>query len=696
MGRTKEAREILAKLSGEERPLGPRQGPSPVLTITGGAKLSIGQILSSQWRGLVFVGMAIAAFPPVSTASSSTLTLYIRRRPAQSVALARTLLVPHSRSSALSGIMLVDRVGKWRMLIYGGTLIFVSLKSWRRSSGHPHVDGKPDVADPRPGIPWRSQRCARSVVYSRRGSIFSIVMGEMFPNSIRGGAMSLASGADFLVNFLWSSSSSPSSSAGRLVPTGSTARSASSRSSQRSSSPRPAAPSLKTWTGRAPRSERLPFDFNDERHCNDNLTQSIPDNVRNVPGHHVHWHRTDTIGCLEQPHAQTPVSTRWANRLRLHTASPHGDLHAGSRPADRRRPGRSTRCSPTPVEHRLPGLDPRGHVDVHAGCATPATTSASSASTTAYNLPTVPARTTTHTGAPKTRSPTRSMLARGHLSASRRCGTRPGATAAGGRDGHIIAAPRPAREATFRRRFWTARSRSSRSIWLEGLEAALPRRYFFGPHLLHFLPDGGSASSIQTTSSRRKTGGLLIGEAPDPGERDLLVRPSSQTSSGNSSRSGASTAMIDFEIGRIMDVARERRHPGRHGEFFFCCADHGEFWVHTASTTRADDTTACNVPFIAHIPASQPMGRWMRSSPSSICRPRSSTSQAWTPRSWRTAARSMDLTCSRTGRRLARGHRVRVHGHPPAAHAAHAGLQARHQPRVDPTNSTTCAWDRRR
>ena len=34
------------------------------------------------------------------------------------------------------------------------------------------------------------------------GPIFSIVMGEMFPNSIRGGAMSLASGADFLVNFL--------------------------------------------------------------------------------------------------------------------------------------------------------------------------------------------------------------------------------------------------------------------------------------------------------------------------------------------------------------------------------------------------------------------------------------------------------------------------------------------------------------
>src|SRR5699024_2231750 len=34
------------------------------------------------------------------------------------------------------------------------------------------------------------------------GPIFSIVMGEMFPNQLRGGATSIASGADFFVNFL--------------------------------------------------------------------------------------------------------------------------------------------------------------------------------------------------------------------------------------------------------------------------------------------------------------------------------------------------------------------------------------------------------------------------------------------------------------------------------------------------------------
>ena len=44
------------------------------------------------------------------------------------MALAQTLLITAFKIvGVLSGIMLVDRVGRKRMLIYGGTLIFVSL-----------------------------------------------------------------------------------------------------------------------------------------------------------------------------------------------------------------------------------------------------------------------------------------------------------------------------------------------------------------------------------------------------------------------------------------------------------------------------------------------------------------------------------------------------------------------------------------
>jgi len=209
VGRTKEAEEILAKLSGEEDPADRVKAIAQSLTITGGAKLSIGQILSSQWRGLVFVGMAIAAFQQLTGINGVFFysnSLFAAVGFTESMALAQTLLITAFKIvGVLSGIMLVDRVGRKRMLIYGGTLIFVSLGIVATVfTVAPTVDGKPDVADsPILAFLAVAALCTFLLGFtSSWGPIFSIVMGEMFPNSIRGGAMSLASGADFLVNFL--------------------------------------------------------------------------------------------------------------------------------------------------------------------------------------------------------------------------------------------------------------------------------------------------------------------------------------------------------------------------------------------------------------------------------------------------------------------------------------------------------------
>ena len=209
VGRTKEAEEILAKLSGEENPADRIKAIAQSLTITGGAKLSIGQILSSQWRSLVFVGMAIAAFQQLTGINGVFFysnSLFAAVGFTESMALAQTLLITAFKIvGVLSGIMLVDRVGRKRMLIYGGTLIFVSLGIVATVfTVAPTVDGKPDVADS-PVLAFLAVAALCTFLLgftSSWGPIFSIVMGEMFPNSIRGGAMSLASGADFLVNFL--------------------------------------------------------------------------------------------------------------------------------------------------------------------------------------------------------------------------------------------------------------------------------------------------------------------------------------------------------------------------------------------------------------------------------------------------------------------------------------------------------------
>ena len=104
-----------------------------------------------------------------------------------------------------AGILLVDRVGRKRMLIGGGTLIFLSLAVVATVfTIAPKVDGHAAIAaSPALGLLAVAALCTFLLGFtSSRGPILSIVMGEMFPDRIRGGAMSLASGAGFLVNFL--------------------------------------------------------------------------------------------------------------------------------------------------------------------------------------------------------------------------------------------------------------------------------------------------------------------------------------------------------------------------------------------------------------------------------------------------------------------------------------------------------------
>ena len=200
VGRTDEAEAILAKVSAEADPVARVTAIAESLTATGGAKLSI---------GLVFVGMAIAAFQQLTGINGVFFysnSLFAAVGFTESMALAQTLLITAFKIvGVLSGIMLVDRVGRKRMLIYGGTLIFVSLGIVATVfTVAPTVDGKPDVAhSPVLAFLAVAALCTFLLGFtSSWGPIFSIVMGEMFPNSIRGGAMSLASGADFLVNFL--------------------------------------------------------------------------------------------------------------------------------------------------------------------------------------------------------------------------------------------------------------------------------------------------------------------------------------------------------------------------------------------------------------------------------------------------------------------------------------------------------------
>ena len=209
VGRREEAAQILVKVTADPDPQARVAAIAASMGATGTEKMSIGAIWNSHWRGLVLVGMMIAAFQQLTGINGVFFysnSLFAAVGFTESMALLQTLLITGFKIvGVVSGIFLVDRVGRKRMLIYGGTLIFISLGVVATVfTVAPVVDGKPDIAgNPTLAFLAVAALCTFLLGFtSSWGPVFSIVMGEMFPNQIRGGAMSMASSADFFVHFL--------------------------------------------------------------------------------------------------------------------------------------------------------------------------------------------------------------------------------------------------------------------------------------------------------------------------------------------------------------------------------------------------------------------------------------------------------------------------------------------------------------
>ena len=239
-GRSQEAEAVLAKLCGEEDPAVRVEAIAQSLAITGGAKLSIGQILSSQWRGLVFIGMAIAAFQQLTGINGVFFysnSLFAAVGFTESMALAQTLLITAFKIvGVLSGIMLVDRVGRSST----AEPSFSSRSaSWPRSlRSHPRSTESPMSLTPPSWHSLRSPRCVRSSWASPPPGAPSSPSSWVRCSPPRSAA-ARCRWPRALTSSSTSSSSccSPSSSHGRrLEPTGSTAPSVSSRSPSRRSS----------------------------------------------------------------------------------------------------------------------------------------------------------------------------------------------------------------------------------------------------------------------------------------------------------------------------------------------------------------------------------------------------------------------------------------------------------------------------
>ncbi|MDY5855002.1 MAG: sugar porter family MFS transporter [Arcanobacterium sp.] len=209
VGRDAEAKEILGKVSAE------RDLDASVNAIRASfaavelAKMGIVQIMRSKWRGLVFVGAAIAAFQQLTGTNGIFFysnMLFQTVGFSEDSSFQQTLILSVFKIVGVTaGILLVDRVGRKRMLMYGGGLIFIALGIVATVfTIAPRTDDGVDLTQA-PVLGWLAvgALCLFLLGFtSSWGPVFSIMMGEMFPNEIRGGAMSIASGTDFFVNFI--------------------------------------------------------------------------------------------------------------------------------------------------------------------------------------------------------------------------------------------------------------------------------------------------------------------------------------------------------------------------------------------------------------------------------------------------------------------------------------------------------------
>lgn len=180
----------------------------------------------------------------------------------------------------------------------------------------------------------------------------------------------------------------------------------------------------------------------------------------------------------------------------------------------------------------------------------------------------------------------------------------------GNRDGHIIAARlEQPEEATFERFIADRSIARLRQYAKEYKETGKPFSldvHFFGPHLPYFLPDEWfDLMDPKDVMLPKSFGDTLVGKPPV--QQNYATYWSTSSFDNDQWRKLIAVywgyvAMIDFEIGRILDVARELGLMDDTAMFF--CADHGEF---TGSHRLNDKGPAMyddiyRIPFIARIP----------------------------------------------------------------------------------------------
>src|SRR5699024_9245976 len=208
-GRTGEAREVLTKTLGAD---GVQDRIADITrSLTAQSTRGFRTLLTSsgtRLQRIVWVGIGLTALQQLvginaifyySTSIIASLALGAQ------ASLKKTQILTSVKSAAIvAGMLIIDRVGRSPLLLFGSISMFGALvvTAFTMLSA-PQANGNPDLAGS-PGLAVVALVALCLYVFAYAGTwgpIMWVLVGEMFPNRIRGAATSVAGGVEWASNF---------------------------------------------------------------------------------------------------------------------------------------------------------------------------------------------------------------------------------------------------------------------------------------------------------------------------------------------------------------------------------------------------------------------------------------------------------------------------------------------------------------
>lgn len=209
-GSSEEAAAILARVTGEEDPAGKVAEIESTLKDERGHRPHLGDLRGPAFglKQVVWIGIGVALFQQLSGCnvvmfydSSLWQMVGFTEQQALNATLVRTLM---SLIATIIGMLLIDKVGRRKLLRVGSIwmAVFLAIIAIGFTQGSTGADGSIVLTGIWPWVVIAGSYIFFFIFSASWAIVMWVVIGEIFPNSIRALAVALATAANWVGNFL--------------------------------------------------------------------------------------------------------------------------------------------------------------------------------------------------------------------------------------------------------------------------------------------------------------------------------------------------------------------------------------------------------------------------------------------------------------------------------------------------------------